>query len=453
MSPSLRAKPLFLTMLLSFAVSLVFFLVLMTVLIYVGFRRSAEGWGQERFKALEKAVEAELRASSPEGVLRVDERLRVQLDAIIPHGTTLIIYDRDMQEVYARLRGARGRGRHAMDGRAATEDLSLQQVRRDGSVIAHYRLGAVNFGMDRANTRFLESMRRTLWLSIPLALVLALLFSALLSRKIASSTRSVAEGIGRIAGGDLSSRIDSRGPREIAEIAESANELGKKLEREEQLRGQWAADIAHDLRTPLGGLRSQLEGMADGVLDMSRNRIKNTLRELARMELLVQDLGELTRLESPEIRIRPTTIRARDLADELQNRFSKERAKKDIRFDWALEIEEFGGDDHLILRALSNLLSNAVRHTQQGGTISIRFEKQNSRIRIRITNTGRGIPREELPRVFDRLYRGEYARNSPGSGLGLTIARKIVELHGGEIGITSSAEGPTTVEMLIPERV
>jgi len=354
--------------------------------------------------------------------------------------------------VYARGRGPRGRGRRGMSGEQSTEELTLHQVTRGGMVVAYYRLGSVEFAMDRANTRFLESMRRTLWLSIPLALALALVVSALLSRRFSSATRSVAAGIGRIAGGDLHNRIDSHGPLEIAEIAESANELGRKLAREEQLRGQWAADIAHDLRTPLGALRSQLEGMADGVLNLSRNRIENTLRELSRMEQLVEDLGELTRLESPEMSIRPVTIRIRELAEELNNLFYEECAKKDIKVDWTLDIETFRGDDHLILRALSNLFSNAVRHTPQGGTIGILIEKLNARVRISISNTGRGIPQDELHRVFDRLYRGEYARLSPGSGLGLTIARKIVELHGGEIGITSSEEGPTMVEMLIPER-
>jgi two-component system sensor histidine kinase BaeS len=193
--------------------------------------------------------------------------------------------------------------------------------------------------------------------------------------------------------------------------------------------------------------------MADGVLDLSRNRMENALRELARMELLVEDLGELTRLESPEMKILPTKIRARELVEELKNRFSREWEEKSVIVDWTVDIEEFEGDEHLVLRALSNIFSNAVRHTQHGGRITTRIERKDGRIRTRITNTGRGIPRGELSRVFDRLYRGEYARQSPGSGLGLTIAKKIVELHGGEIGITSSEEGPTTVEMVIPGHV
>jgi two-component system sensor histidine kinase BaeS len=451
MSSSLKPRSLFLTLLLSFLISLIFFLFIMTTVIYIGFRGSAAGWGRERVKVIAKLVEAELQTGSSDGFLRVDDQLRVKLDSIVPPGTTLIVYDRHMQEVYVRGRGPRGRGRRGMGGAQSTEELTLHQVIRGGMVVAYYRLGSVEFAMDRANTRFLESMRRTLWISIPLALALALVVSALLSRRFSSATRDVAAGIGRIAGGDLHTRIDAHGPLEIAEIAESANELGRKLAREEQVRSQWAADIAHDLRTPLGALRSQLEGMADGVLNLSRNRIENTLRELSRIEQLVEDLGELTRLESPEMSIHPVTIRVRELQKELNNLFHEECAKKNVRVDWTLDVESFRGDDHLILRALSNLFSNAVRYTPQGGKIGILIEKLNTRVHISISNTGRGIPQDELQRVFDRLYRGEYARLSPGSGLGLTIARKIVELHGGEIGITSSEEGPTTVQMLIPE--
>jgi len=443
-------------MLLSFLISLVLFLTIMVSLSYLGFRRSVTGWSLEKGKSIESWLEEELKSSYTGGVLSMDNRLRTQLDTTIPHGTTLIIYDKDMRQVYGRLR-SHGKGRRWMGNEATmqrpAEDLPLHQVREGRETIAYFRIGSVSFSMDRANTRFLESMRKTVWLSMVVAFALALLFSLLLSRGIAASARNVANGIRRIAGGDRTTRVDSKGPQEIAAIAESANELGRKLEREEALRSQWAADIAHDLRTPLSALRSQLEGMADGVLDLSRERVQRNLTQLQRIEVLVTDLGELTRLESPEIRIRPITIKTEELAKELQDRFAGHCEKKGVKLLWKNDIETLTGDENLIQRAVSNFLENAVRHTQEGGTIHVSIGKEGELALVTVANTGRGIPENELHRVFDRLYRGEYSRSSPGSGLGLTIAKKIAQLHGGNVCITSSEDGPTTVEMLIPQAV
>jgi two-component system sensor histidine kinase BaeS len=330
----------------------------------------------------------------------------------------------------------------------------LKRVERKGELLGYYRIGIPGFGLDRANARFLSSMRKTIWISIAFSLPLAFLSALLLSRRLTLTARKVASGIQEMARGNLGVRIPEDGADEIVAVARAANELAGKLGREEALRRQWAADVAHDLRTPVAALRAQFEGMADGVLDTSGERIGRNLRELSRIETLVDDLAELTRLESPEMRIRPVPVDLARLCGELKGRFEPDFTAKGISTEWECRVPELVADENLLLRALSNFLSNAVRHTPEGGRISISFSarpggKQDEGYAVTVFNTGEAIPWEEIDKLFQRLYRGEYARKSAGSGLGLTIALKIAELHGGTVEIESREGRGTAVTMTI----
>ncbi|GAH87301.1 unnamed protein product, partial [marine sediment metagenome] len=235
----------------------------------------------------------------------------------------------------------------------------------------------------------------------------------------------------------------------------------------QELRRQWSQDIAHDLRTPISALKAQFEGMRDGVLDVSPSRIERNIREISRIEQLVADLEELMRLESPEMKLSMTEIWAQGFLDEMRERFSHEIERKNISFEGRSAVSSFTADEGLIHRAVANFISNAVRHTNRNGRITASIESLNyiesppstkslaakdgeHSIVIRVSNTGEPIPEHERERVFDRLFRGEYSRNTPGSGLGLTIAGRIAELHGGTVTIKSQEKPGTTVEMVIP---
>ena len=315
--------------------------------------------------------------------------------------------------------------------------------------VGYYGIGTFGFGADRATERFLESMRKTVVFSLGSAVAIAILFSLFVSRMISKTARTVSDGIDEMAGGNLSISIPERGTQEISRIAKAANELAAKLAREEQIRRQWAADVSHDLKTPVAALRSQLEGMSDGVLETTAERIKRNLNELSRIEALVNDLGELTRLESPQTMVDPKRIDAGAFMDGLKDRFSPLMGKKGITAEWIQETDDFSGDEDLLMRALSNILSNAVRHTPAKGKITVALRTTENGYELSAHNTGEAISPEEIEKVFDRLYRGEYARNTPGSGLGLTIAKKIAQLHGGDAAVSSETGKGTTVHIHI----
>jgi len=445
----ITVKQLFVTLLLAFLASIILFFSILTVTFFLGYRRSLAGWGMERSKTIEAQVLEELKRILPQNTPDKKSLIEQRLSQTVPNSIFLTVYNSEKEIIYHRT-AHRGMGRGRM--RREQMDISrlpLKPVKLGGNTYGYYSIGSAGFGADRANLRFLQSMRKTVWLGVVFAFILALPLTFLLSKKFSKSARIVAFGIDQIAQGELSQHIPEKGVREISIIARSANKLGQKLRREEELRRQWAADVAHDLRTPISALKSQLEGMADGVLDLTKDRIIKNVKELERIESLVDNLGELMRLESPEMKISPVLIATEAFFKELDNRFSHLFNQKSISVHWEKGIDTFSADENLLLRAVSNFISNAIRHTPEKGKITISARRDGESVFFSVSNTGKGIPKEEIELVFDRLYRGDIARRSPGSGLGLTIAQKISELHGGKITLQSSEVSGTTVEMRI----
>jgi len=323
-------------------------------------------------------------------------------------------------------------------------------VEQDGRVLGYYRSGMMQFENDAANSRFLNSLRLTIGLGLVLALFIAVPFALLFSRSLSRPAVILAHGLERISRGDLESRIPERGAEELALIARSTNRLARQLRRERNIRRQWIQDIAHDLRTPIAAMRAQFEGMLDGVLSISGDRIAKTLSELARIEDLVSGLDELMRLESPEMSVTIEEIAAEAFAGEISERFAAELAARRIRLDTLRRIDRFRADAALAQRAVTNFLANALRHTPEGGRIELSISPaEGGKVCIAVANDGDPIPEAELEKVFDRLYRGEYARNSPGSGLGLTIAKRIAELHAGALSIANREQGGVIVSMIL----
>lgn len=445
-------KRIFVIMLLSFLSSLFIFLAVMTGVFYLGFKRSLAGWGSEKRITIEEQIQRELKDILPRADGSKKGLLEARIQPLLPYSTYLAVYNSEKELLYIHSK-PRSRGGAGMNQERFRNDISkipMKAVKTNGKISGYYALGSVGFGADRANINFLESMRKTVWFSLVFSFLLALLFAFLFSKRISNSAKTVATGINRMSQGDLSVRIQEKGITEISHIAQSANRLSAKLEKEEGLRRQWASDIAHDLRTPVTALKSQLEGMAEGVLDISKRRINKVLNELLRVEVLVNDLGELTMLESPEMKIHRSAIDASGFFQDLKDRFLHQLQEKNISVSWEKKTSVFSGDENLLLRAVSNFISNAIRHTPERGRITVTLRSDTDRSVISIFNTGEAIPEEEIKRVFERLYRGEYARKTPGSGLGLTISKKIAELHGGSINIQSSHNYGTTIEMSLP---
>lgn len=427
-------RSMFRRTILAFMVSLVLLLVVLGASLIGGYYHSVTRWSERRVMMVEAAAYDILRGGARGG------------DAL-PQDVPVFVYDRSGTLVASN----RGGG-----WRRDTEHWERLAIDRDGISVGHVEIGQAAFRNDAANRALMQTLVRTSAAGALVALAAAMVAAWLFARSLSRPAARVAEGIDAIADGTARIAIPEHGAEEISRIARAANTLASRLQSERALRAQWAQDVTHDLRTPIASIRAQLEAIVDGVYVADPQRISGTLGELGRVEALIADLDELMRLESPEAALHPASFAASGLVATLRQRFEHEIERKRIAFSTDAATATVWADEALLDRAVSNLVANAIRHAPDGGTVSISIQPAqgtaSGQVVVTVHNDGPPIPPDELPHLFDRLFRGEYARTSPGSGLGLTIARRIVSLHGGTIDISSSTADGTTVRVVLPGR-
>ena len=310
----------------------------------------------------------------------------------------------------------------------------------DGSkVIGRMAVSNIDFYAYKANRNFVSTIINVASVGIIITTGLSLLLSLWLSPGFSRQTKSLALGIRDLSQGRRQVEFPQSTTLELDTISRSAQMLQVQLEKEEVLREQWMQDISHDLRTPITAIKAQLEAMSDGVLPATPERLGRLMKELERVEFLVRDLSELSRYESPEMRIIPQLLTSCGFLDDMRERFSFLCEQKGIEITFDAASFSFYADEHLLQRCVSNIIQNAIQHTDSGGRITISFCDKNSRAILEVRNSGH-IPEEHLSHVFDRFYRGDRARNPGGAGLGLPIVKAIMGLHNGSVEMGNCGE-------------
>ena len=287
----------------------------------------------------------------------------------------------------------------------------------------------------------MESMNRFLLIGGLLAIGLALILTFLLSRRVSSPIQALATTAGQLGRGDLSRRVEVTDKGEIGELAQAFNSMATNLEQAEQLRRNLVADVAHELRTPLSNLQGYLEAIRDEVMQPDAATIRALSEEAALLARLVDELQELSLAEAGELKL---VYQAEDvvaLVKQTATPWESQAAVKEITLSLDLpdRLPPVNVDWQRISQVLHNLLENAVAHTGRGGKITIAAARKGDWVEVCVEDTGEGIPAEDLPNVFERFYRVDKsrARATGGSGLGLTIAKRLVEAHGGRIDAQS----------------
>jgi two-component system OmpR family sensor kinase/two-component system sensor histidine kinase BaeS len=259
----------------------------------------------------------------------------------------------------------------------------------------------------------------------------------------------VVSAAGRVASGDYSVRINEHGPRSLRTVARAFNNMTAQLKAQDEQRRHLMADIAHELRTPLTVMQGQLEGLVDGVYARDDTRLNDVLGQARLLGRLVEDLRTLANAERGTLALKkePTDLGA--LVDDAAAAFAVEAAAKHVTIRVAdhEELPLVDLDPLRIREVLTNLLSNALRHSADGAAVTINIESRRDTIAVSVRDTGAGIPPDVLPRIFDRFYKGPA---STGSGLGLTIARNFVEAHGGQISAESRVGEGTVITFTLP---
>ena len=287
------------------------------------------------------------------------------------------------------------------------------------------------------------------------AVAIAFLITFFLSRRISAPVKTLTLAARRLGQGDLSQRVRSRDKGEMGELAQAFNSMAGDLERTEQLRRNMVADAAHELRTPLSNIRGYLEAIHDGIKKPDTDTINTLDQEAALLSRLVDDLQELSLAEAGELKL---VCQSEDIAALISQTVASMQAQAAIKGvsvsdDLPDKLPPVNIDYNRISQVLRNLLENAVTHTATGGAVTVIARQQDNYLEVAVTDTGEGIPAEDLPDIFERFYRVDKsrARATGGSGLGLTIARRLVEAHGGTIEALSEPGKGSRFSFTLPE--
>ena len=278
--------------------------------------------------------------------------------------------------------------------------------------------------------------RSLLWAGIGAAALGALLVW-LLSRRTLAPLQNLGAAARRLGRGDLSQRADTSGPTEIRELAHSFNVMAEGLEEAERQRRNLTADVAHELRTPLSNIQGYLEAIRDGLVDPTPETIDTIHGQALHLSRLVEDLRLLAQVEAGALQLQMSPTRIEEL---LQASVEAVRPRADAKgIDLSLDAEPSLSmadlDATRISQVIGNLLENAITHTPEDGRVEVSARTHDGAVEIAVADTGLGMAPEDLPRLFDRFYRADPSRDrsTGGAGLGLTIARRLVEAHGGTI--------------------
>lgn len=277
-------------------------------------------------------------------------------------------------------------------------------------------------------------------------------------RRFALPLSQVMNAAEAVTQGDLTARVPEGERRgDLNRLAETFNRMVTELERADRHRRNMTADIAHELRTPLHVIQGNLEGILDGVYEPTAEHVHATLNETRILARLVEDLRTLSLAEADQLPLAREAVDINDLIADVVTGFSGQAEANGVTLNAEVPTDSdrltITGDAGRLDQVLSNLVANALRHTPDGGTITLRADPLPKGVRLSVKDTGEGIPATDLPYIFDRFWRGDAARSRTeggSSGLGLAIARQLVQAHGGQIDVASTVGTGTTFTIELP---
>jgi len=291
---------------------------------------------------------------------------------------------------------------------------------------------------------FQASFSESLIFAVLTSSLVALIVSFILSRSVIAPVRVMTNVSQRISEGHYDERVESQGTDELSQLALSFNQMAAQLEQVENMRRQLIGDVAHELRTPLTAIKGSAEGLMDGVLPAANETYQQIHAETERLSRLVNDLQELSRVQSKAIHLDIRPVDSARLIETVTRRMQFQFDEKRVRLNSNLPINPIIvlADEDRALQVLTNLLGNALQYTPEDGSVTISIERDKSVARIAIRDTGLGISPEHLANIFDRFYRVDKSRSRArgGSGIGLTIAKHLVEAQRGKIWAESEGE-------------
>jgi signal transduction histidine kinase len=311
-------------------------------------------------------------------------------------------------------------------------------------------------GVEPESVVFLASVNRVLLIVAVVAGLSAVLLILGLSRRILAPVEALTAAVRRMEAGDLSQRVEVTSRDEIGELARAFNAMADGLARLEELRRNMVTDVAHELRTPLSNIRGYLEALQDGVIEPKKRIIDSLHGEAMLLNHLVDDLQDLSLAEAGHLKLECQPVALADIVDRaveaVRPRAEAESVTVQVDLPEDLLVDV---DTQRTGQVLRNLLENALTHTPPGGEIAVAAHTEGQWVEVSVRDTGSGIAAEDLPYVFERFYRADKSRSraTGGAGLGLAIARQLVEAHGGRIWVESTGGEGSTFTFALPTSI
>lgn len=307
--------------------------------------------------------------------------------------------------------------------------------------------------LDPREQRYLDGTNQALLIGAVGAGSVALLIGIVLSRRFLHPLTELTRAITAMKQGDLNQQVQVRTHDELGALAQTFNQMSAEIHRANQLRKQMTADIAHDLRTPLMVISGYLEALRDGTLKPTPERFEAMNQEATLLKRLVEDLRTLSLADAGELKLVYQPVSPRELLEQVKQSFEPLADERQI----ALRVEADNAlptlqvDRERMVQVLANLVSNALRYTPAGGVVTLRARQRQDGVQLAVSDTGSGIPADKLPNVFERFYRTDESRteNQGESGLGLAIAKSIVEAHQGTISAESKVGAGTLMTITL----
>jgi signal transduction histidine kinase len=306
-------------------------------------------------------------------------------------------------------------------------------------------------GLGAADQSLRNALLRAIAGAAGLAALLALLAGLIIAGRITRPVDRLIEVTRAMAGGDRSSRVGPiQAPGELRELATAFDNMADAVDRQEQLRRDLVADVAHELRTPIAVLQASHEALLDGIAEPTPAQLTSLHDEVLRLTRIVGDLQTLAEADAAALRLTPSRHDLADIAaaaaDSLAGRFEA----AGITLVRRLTPTEILSDAGRLHQVITNLLTNALKFTPAGGQVTIEVGSRAGRAVLRVSDTGPGIPAADLPRIFDRFWRGQGTARTSGSGIGLAIAAGLTRAHGGELTAASTEGEGTQMTLTLP---
>jgi len=374
--------------------------------------------------------------------------------SMLMNGAEISVEDVDGRSVWD-VRTSPGQdGTGGMMGPGMMGGSALGPVQRQPIVVGGVTVGTAVIQLPAAasvpaNAAFRDSVNLVLLVAGLAAALLAIGLGFVLARRATVPVRELTRRAEQLAAGDRSVRVEHRSGDEFGAMAEAFNSMADSIAEEDDLRRTFAADVAHELRTPLMILSSQLEAMEDGVVELGPGAVASLREEAQRMTRLVSDLEVLATADAAHFSLRrePT-----DLGEEVRAAVSEYRSlfeQKQLRLEVATAVTPIYGDPGRLRQIAGNLFSNALKFTPAGGKVRVSVTADSAHAILEVADSGAGIPEDEITHLFDRFFRGRAAA-AAGSGIGLTVVRDLARAHGGDVRAANGATGGAVFRITLP---